>query len=115
MDLSSLLGGLGLGSLATLFLKEFFENRRAITKRAFEEKREAYVSYLDVASKSQTMREKEAIWARTAAIERIKLCGNNEVVRLLDIVSNLPPCSPRKLIDELVQAMRKDLFPQWRQ
>ncbi len=46
MDLSSLIGGLGLGSVATLFLKEYFENRRAISRRAFEEKREAYVNYL---------------------------------------------------------------------
>ncbi len=114
MDISSLIGGLGLGSVATLFLKEYFENRRAITKRAFEEKREAYVNYLEIAARSQTMPADEAVWARTPAIERIHLCGNSEVVRLLGIVSNTPPNSPRKPVDELVQAMRKDLFPQGR-
>lgn len=111
MDIASLVGGLGIGSVLTLFLKEYFDNRKILSKRAFEEKRDAYVKYLEIAARSQTMPAAEAIWARTAAIERIKLCGSNEVVNLLSIVSNTPPDSPRDNVNALVQAMREDLFP----
>lgn len=111
MDISSLIGGLGIGSLLTLFLKEYFDIKKILSNRVFEEKREAYLNYLDIADRSQTLPAKEAIWARTAAIERIHLCGSHEVVNLLAIVSNTPPDSPRDNINALVQAMRNDLFP----
>lgn len=111
MDIMSLVGGLGIGSVATLLLKEYFDNKKIISKRTFEEKREAYVAYLDIATRSQTMPENEATWARTAAMERIKLCGSAEVVRLLYLVSDSPPDSPhRHKFDELIQTMRKDLW-----
>lgn len=111
MDIASLVGGLGIGSVLTLFLKEYFDNKKILSKRAFDEKRDAYVSYLDIAARSQTMPKADAIWARTSAIERIKLCGSDNVVELLSIVINTPPDSPRDSVNELVQAMRKDLFP----
>jgi hypothetical protein len=104
-------GGLGLGSIFTLFIKEYFDSKKNIAKRMFEEKRDAYVSYLNIAARSQTMNPQEAIWARTAAIERIRLCGSPEVIRALNIVTSLPPDSPRDAVDDLVRAMRFDLFP----
>ena len=55
MDMASLVGGLGIGSVLTLFVKEHFDNKRILSKRAFEEKRDAYVSYLDIAARSQIM------------------------------------------------------------
>ena len=111
MDISSLIGGLGIGSVLTLFLKEYFDNRKTLSKRAFEEKREAYVAYLDIAARSQTMPLKEALWARTAAMERIRLCGSRQVIRLLDAVASTPPDAPRNNVNAMVQAMREDLFP----
>mgnify|MGYP000859453189 FL=1 len=114
MEFSSVLGvfgGLGVGSVLTLLVKEYIDNKKSVARRMFEEKREAYVSYLDIAARSQTMKPQEAIWARTAAIERIRLCGSLEVIRALDIVSKTPPNSPRDAVDELVRAMRFDLFP----
>lgn len=110
MDISNLLGGIGIGSLLTVLLKEYFDNKKTLAKRKFEEKREAYTNYLNVAALSQTMLPDEGLWARTAAIARIKLCGSEEVVKLLDIVSNTTPNSSRKPVDELIKAMRKDLF-----
>ncbi|NMC49598.1 MAG: hypothetical protein GYA47_09275 [Desulfovibrio sp.] len=110
MDVSSLIGGLGIGSVFTLFLKEYFEHKKILSQRAFEEKRNAYINYLEAVSSSQTMSKPEAVWLRTAAIERIKLCGNAKVLRLLDIVSSTPPDSPRNTVNELIQAMREDLF-----
>lgn len=112
MDLVSLIGGLGIGSVVTLLLKEYFENKKTISKRYFEERRDAYINYLNIATKSQTMAREEAIWARTAAIERIRLCGSKEVVRLLNIVSSTPPNSPDTTVEKLVKEMRNDLFPQ---
>ncbi|MES9997244.1 hypothetical protein [Desulfovibrio aminophilus] len=113
MDWSSLyglLGAFGVGSLFATILKAWSDNRRMLTQRIFEEKRDAYINYLNIVATSQTMPEKEALWARTAAIERIHLCGSPEVLRRLAIVTATPPNSPRKPVDELVQAMRADLF-----
>ena len=109
MEVATLIGGLGIGGVVATFIKGFIDNRQMIAKRAFEEKRDAYVNYLNIVAMSQTMPPKEALWARTAAIERIYLCGNPEVVRLLEIVSSLPPGSPRNPVNDLVQAMRADL------
>ncbi|MBU1041174.1 MAG: hypothetical protein KKF77_08755 [Proteobacteria bacterium] len=109
MEYSTLVGGLGIGGVVTTFVKAYLDNRQMKTKRVFEEKRDAYVNYLNVAAISQTMPTKEALWARTAAIERVRLCGNLEVVRLLEIVSNTPPHSPRDAVNELLKAMRADL------
>lgn len=112
MDFGSLIGGLGIGSVATLFLKEYFENKRAISKRCFEERRGAYINYLNTVTKSQLIDAAEGLWARTAAIERINLCGSNNVISLLKIVSNAEPGTVPDTIAELLTAMRNDLFPE---
>jgi len=109
MDISTFLGGLGIGGVIATLVKGYLDNRRMLKQRFFEEKRDAYVNYLMVVATSQTMPSKEALWARTAAIERVMLCGNPEVVRLLEIVSNTPPDSPRDTVNELLKAMRADL------
>jgi hypothetical protein len=106
---SAFLGGFGVGGVITTLVKDYVDNRRMLKQRVFEEKRDAYVNYLNVAATSQTMPGKESLWARTAAIERVRLCGNLEVVRLLEIVSKSPPNSPRNAVDELLKAMRSDL------
>ena len=111
MDISSLVGGLGIGSVLTLFLKEYFDNKRVVSKRAFEEKREAYINYLNVVARTQPMSDTEALWARTLAMKRINLCGSNEVSLLLDAVSQMEPGSSMAAFDALIQAMRNDLFP----
>lgn len=87
MDIASLISGLGIGgiiaSTITTIVNFKLENRKISSNRAFEEKRSAYISYLDVISRSQTMPAKEAMWARTSAIERIRICGSAEVVDIL--------------------------------
>lgn len=112
MDIASLVGGLGIGSVLTLFLKEYFDSRKTVSRRLFEEKRAAYVNYLEIRDRTQALSEKEAVWAIAAASERVKLSGSADVLEKLETVINLPPNSPRVAIDELVLAMRNDLFPQ---
>jgi len=109
MEISTLVGGLGIGGVLATFVRSYLDNRQMLAKRIFEEKRDAYISYLNISNASQTMPKDEALWARTAAIERIHLCGSPDVVRLLDIVSNTPPNSPRDTINQLIHAMRADL------
>lgn len=109
MDIGTFIGGLGIGGLIGTFLKSYLDNKQMLSKRVFEAKFDAYANYVNIAASSQTMPQKDALWARTAAIERINLCGSLEVVRLLEIVSNTPPSSPRDNINKLIQAMREDL------
>ena len=112
MDLSSfgiLLGGLGIGSLLTSFLQARWERSREREQRLFQEKRDAYINCLTIGSLSQTMPHDEALWQRTAAYERIMLCGNPEVIKHMLIVQKLPPGSSRKPLEDMIAAMRKDL------
>jgi len=112
MDIPSVLGGLGIGSILTMLAKAYIESKKILSQRYFEERRAAYINYLDIITKSQTMYSVEAMWLRTAATERIRLCGSEEVVRLLNIVSSTPPNSPDNTVEKLVKEMRNDLFPQ---
>ncbi|MCD7982709.1 MAG: hypothetical protein LUG19_00455 [Desulfovibrio sp.] len=110
MDIASLIGGLGIGSVLTLFLKEYFDNKKTLSKRVFEEKREAYIAYLDVLMKSQLMPEKEATWAKMAAMARVRLSVSPEAVERFNVFLASHPSSYEKTFDELIQAMRKDLW-----
>lgn len=110
MDISSLIGAFGIGSLLTLLLKEYFENKKTLSKRTFEEKCEAYVAYLDVAMRSQTMPEKEAAWTRTAAEARVRLCASPIVIESFNVLLASPSSAYEKTFDALIQAMRKDLW-----
>ena len=110
MDIASLVGGLGIGSVLTLFLKEYFDRRKALSKRIFEGKREAYTAYLDIAMKSQALPEDEAVWARTAAMAKVRLCASPEVIQCFNVLLASPPSSYEKTFDDLIQAMRKDLW-----
>ena len=110
MDIASLVGGLGVGSVLTLILKEFFDSRKVRSKRIFEEKRDAYAAYLDIAMKSQAMPEKDAIWARMAAMARVRLCASPEVVQRFNLLLASPPSSYEKTFDDLILAMRKDIW-----
>ena len=110
MDISSLVGGLGVGSVLTLFLKEYLERRKILSKRTFEEKKEAYVAYLDVVMKSQIMAEKEAVWARVAALARVRLCASAEVIQYFNAFLGCLPSERENTFEDLIQAMRKDLW-----
>lgn len=110
MDITSLVGGLGIGSVLSLFLKEYFDNRKTLMSRIFEAKYAAYTNYLEVRDRAQALPEQEATWAITAAQERVKLSGSPEVLKKLEAVSKLPPNSPRTAINELVLSMREDLW-----
>jgi len=115
MDIASLINGLGIGGFAasvlTIIINYRLENKKTYSNRTFDEKRSAYTAYLEAIAKSQTMNQEEGLWVRTSAIERIKICGSQKVVELLEIVSSTPPNQPRENIDRLIKAMRQDLFP----
>lgn len=110
MDISSLIGGLGIGSVLTLFLKEYLDRRKTLSRRIFEEKREAYTAYLDIVMKSHIMPEKEAVWAKMAAMARVRLCASPEVIQSFNLLLASAPSSYEKTFDDLIQAMRKDLW-----
>lgn len=110
MDISSLIGGLGVGSVLTLVVKEYFENKKILSQRVFEEKRSAYVSYLDVVARTQNDPEGGAL--RKGATERVKLSANQETIsRIIEFANAQDSLASSEKLDKLVQAMRDDLFP----
>ena len=109
-DILNLIGTLGFGGIITILIKAYIDKRETLSKRSFETRLEAYVNYLDIAMRSQTMDDNKAGWERTAASDRVRLCGSKNVIRLMEIAANKSP-DIQKAYDELRQAMRQDLFP----
>lgn len=108
--LSALLGGVGFGSLLTTGLQIFYQRKKEKEHRIFEEKKLAYLEYIRVIQESQTMSDpKEAAWKRTAAMARVELFGSEEVLRRLDIVSQIHNADLTVALKELFKAMRNDL------
>lgn len=104
------LGALGLGSLLTAGLQIFYQRKKDRENRTFEEKKQAYLEYIKAVQESQTMQNsKEAAWKRTAAMARIELFGSEEVLKALEIVSQVHNADLTMPLKKLFKAMRKDL------
>ena len=108
--LSALLGGMGFGSLLTTSIQILHQRKRDRENRTFEEKKQAYLEYIKAIQESQTMQNpKEAAWKRTAAMARIELFGSEEVLKALEIVSQVHNADLTMPLKKLFKAMRKDL------
>ena len=108
--LSALLGGIGFGSLLTTGLQIFHQRKKDREDRTFEEKKQAYLEYIRAIQESQTMQnQKEAAWKRTAAMARIELFGSAEVLKELEIVSQIHNADLTVPLKKLFAAMRNDL------
>ena len=107
---SALLGGMGVGSLLTTCVQIFFQRKKEKEGRAFEEKKLAYLEYIKVIQESQFMRNpKEAAWKRTAAMARIELFGGKEVLKEMEMISQIHEGDLAVPLKNLLSAMRSDL------
>ncbi len=108
--LSALLGGIGFGSVLTAGLQIIYQRKKDKENRTFEEKKYAYLEYIKTIQESQFMQNpKEAAWKRTAAMARIELFGSEEVLKKLEIVSQIKNADLTVPLKELFKAMRDDL------
>ncbi|WP_085307169.1 hypothetical protein [Planktotalea arctica] len=72
-------GGLGLGSLLTVIIQSIIQNSNFRSKRAFEEKKEAYVGLLEALQRAAIERTDQAAKAFAYWQMRCDLVGSKEV------------------------------------
>lgn len=101
--ITSLLGGLGIGSLLTVLLKERYENKKLVLK----EKMEAYCGFIDslqhsVANSSEEARQKVVYWQK-----RLELIAPGPIVALSKTIYDGSNTAITR--DTIVLLMRDDL------
>jgi hypothetical protein len=119
MDLIQVISAAGIGgivgSVLTTIAQAHFARRSHLNDRYFQEKREAFIGYLDAIHKSDVQRSDEAALYVGHWKNRCELVASMEVIEGLErimktnpINEHVHPDRPQALY-ELKQAMRKDL------
>ncbi len=103
------MGAFGIGSLVTAGIQILNENRNKRKQRLFDEKKMAYLEYIKAMQESQFLSQKEGAWLRTAAMGRLELFANQNVLDQLEMVSSLRNTDLTMPLKELFKRMRRDL------
>ncbi|MET0155394.1 MAG: hypothetical protein ABW189_04745 [Rickettsiales bacterium] len=108
------IGGI-VGSLLTTLVQAWLSNKQRLDDRNFQEKKEAYVGYLDAAHNSEVQRTLESVQKWGYWENRCELVGSLAVIKLAHEIRETNPVDgmmhPNRpdVIRKLKQAMRKDL------
>jgi hypothetical protein len=103
--LSALLGGLGFGSLFSVWLGKIFEHKRII----FSEKTKCYFAIIEsyqnaVTNSNEENRQKFTYWQK-----RLEVIAPTEVVAISQLLYNSQGQGQTEVRDRMIKAMRKDL------
>jgi hypothetical protein len=119
MDYIQLISAAGIGgivgSLLTTIVQAWLSNKQHLDDRNFQEKKEAYVGYLDAAHNSEVQRTLEAAQKWGYWQNRCELVGSLAVIKLVHAIRETNPVNgvvhPKRpqVLQELKEAMRKDL------
>lgn len=109
------IGGI-IGSLLTTLLQAWFAHRSGLATRNFQEKKEAYVGFLEALHRSDVERTRETSMHAGHWKNRCDLVASASVRDAIEKIfvtnpdehGNMHPDRPN-VIEELRQAMRKDL------
>jgi carotenoid cleavage dioxygenase-like enzyme len=115
MTIIQFISAFGLGALVTAFVQAWLSQRADNAKRNFQEKKEAYIGFLDAMHDSEIKRcEKSAIhvghWHN-----RVELVGSKSVIQACIRIRETNPTNEGvhpdrpQAMRELKEAMRKDL------
>ena len=108
-------GGI-FGSLVTTLLQAFFGHRAQVSARNFQEKKEAYVGFLEALHRSDVERTRETSMHAGHWKNRCDLVASKEVREAIEQIFHTNPNARGEthpdrphVIENLRQAMRKDL------
>lgn len=110
-----LLGAFDLGSVATSIVNYWFSAKKEKDERKFQEKKEAYIGFLDAMNKSEIERTDEAAINVGHWNNRLELVGSHEAIKLCNKIRETNPVNGKvhperpKIFHDLKDAMRKDL------
>ncbi len=109
------IGGGIIGSLLTVVVQAWLSNKHHLADRSFQEKKEAYVGFLEAMHRSEIERSEESALHVGHWQARIELVGSESLIQgCIRITETNPtdtgvhPDRP-KAIKELRHAMKKDL------
>ena len=80
MDFVQFLSAFGLGAVATAIIQSWLSNRSYIRQRAFAEKKESYIGFLDALHQSEIEQTKIAALNVGHWQNRIELVGSRDVI-----------------------------------
>ncbi len=112
MDANTLVGfvgAIGIGGMIISGVQLWNENRNKRKQRLFDEKKMAYLEYMNAIQKSQFMPEKEGRWLREVAMGRLELFANQNVLEQLEVGRSLHNADLTIFLKELFKRMRQDL------
>jgi len=115
MTIVQFLSAFGLGAIVTALIQAWLSHRSYIAKRNFQEKKEAYVGFLDGILKTDVEQNQENASYLSNWFNRIELVGSPEVVDLCKRFKETNPVNNKihperpKVFENLKNAMRKDL------
>lgn len=108
------IGGI-VGSLLTTVVQAWLSNKQHLADRNFQEKKEAYIGYLDALYKSEIQKTYEASLNVGYWQNRCELVGSPIVIKFVHAMEETNPTNgqahPKRpqVLYELKEAMRKDL------
>ena len=115
MDFVQLISAAGLGAILATIVQSWLADKTATKQRNFQEKKEAYVGFLNAMYKSEIDQSKEASHYCGHWINVCRVVGSKEVCELLKqhidtspIDDQVHPDRP-EVLKKLYNAMRKDL------
>ncbi len=115
MDIISLVSAAGLGAIIATIIQSFLTDRMAVKKRKFQEKKEAYIGFLNAIHKAEIEPSEETSRYCGHWVNICDLVGSKEVQKLLiahretnPINDDVHPDRP-EVMQKLKSAMRKDL------
>lgn len=119
MDYIQLISAAGIGgivgSLLTTLVQAWLSNKQRIADRNFQEKKEAYIGYLQATYESEIKETDEAAKNVGYWRNRCELVASKEILLAIEkcflsnpVDGNVHPERP-KVLKELKEAMRKDL------
>ena len=115
MDTLQFLSAFGLGAIVTALVQAWLSNVAARRQRAFQEKKESYVGYLDAMHHSEVEQSAEAALRVGHWQNRIELVGSKAVIAACQQVMATNPVGDGAHPDrpaamhELKAAMRADI------
>jgi hypothetical protein len=119
MDYIQLISAAGIGgivgSLLTTLVQAWLSNKQHLADRNFQEKKEAYIGYLDALYKSEVQKTYEAALNVGYWQNRCELVGSPNVIKFVHMMEETNPTNgqahPKRLqvLHALKEAVRKNL------
>lgn len=115
MDVIQFITAAGIGGIIVALLQGWIASRTAMSNRSFQERKEAYIGFLEAMHQAEIKRTREAsmiagYWQNRCALvapEKVRLCIRE--VEATNPIDGMPHPQRDGAMERLREAMRRDL------